>query len=143
MRPNLGYFFFVKCSVPKYLSFLSRHTAVKCGSRSLCSASLLLRLGTSITFLHTSYSPPDNFCRAGRQLLCASYHSLLESIGARCCDCGLGPVPELRSSRGAKRKLLASSRNRIQVLETDDPLVVMLASIVRMKDLVSREKGSL
>ena len=89
---------------------------MKCGSRSLCSTSLVLRLGTSIPFLHTSYSPPD------RQLLCASYNSLLESFGARCSDCCLGPIPELRSSRGTKRKLLASSRNRIQILETDDPV---------------------
>ena len=55
-------------------------------------------------------------------MLCASYNSLLESFGARCSDCCLGPIPELRFSRGAKRKLLASSRNRIQILETDDPV---------------------
>ena len=41
---SLLYFFLVKCSVPRYLSLLSRHTAAKWGSWSLCFAPLRLRL---------------------------------------------------------------------------------------------------
>lgn len=44
---------------------------MKCGSRSLCSASRLSRLAASIPVLGTSYPPPDNLCCTCRQRLCA------------------------------------------------------------------------